>query len=139
MEISVLDAGNYFKGLLLLIRQDHKITETETTLMRRIGRSLGLEKEFCEEAIRDILENTYINDSPPTFATRELAMKFVRDGIRIASSPDGVREPEDRWLSLIVKANGIDVGWYDGEKSNPASTGVDQPFEADDLLVRYRG
>jgi hypothetical protein len=106
MEISVLDAGNYFKGLLLLIRQDHKITESETTTMMRIGRTLGLEREFCEEAIRDILENKYITVTPPTFSTHELAMKFVRDGLRIAYSPGGVKEPEDRWLSAIVKANG---------------------------------
>jgi len=139
MEISVLDAGNYFKGLLLLIRQDHKITDTETTLMMRIGRTLGLEREFCEEAIRDILENKYITDTPPTFSTHELAMKFVRDGLRIASSPEGVNEPEDQWLSAIVTANGIDTGWYLQEKSHLVPAGTDQPFEADDLRVKYRG
>lgn len=139
MEISVLDAGNYFKGLLLLIRQDHKITDKETILMRRIGRSLGLEKEFCEEAIRDILENQYITDTPPTFSTQELAKKFIRDGLRIASSAVGVNEPEDRWLSAIVEANGIEAGWYDREKSKPGSADGDTPFEADGLRVRYRG
>ncbi len=139
MEISVLDAGNYFKGLLLLIRQDHKITESETTMMMRIGRTLGLEREFCEEAIRDILENRYITDTPPTFSTHELAMKFVRDGLRIASSPGRVNDPEDRWLSAIVKANGIDDGWYVAEKSNIGQVEHDRPFEADGLRVRYRG
>jgi len=138
MEISVLDAGNYFKGLLLLIRQDHKITGSETTIMMRIGHSLGLEKKFCEEAIRDILENRYITDTPPTFSTHKLAMKFLRDGLRIASSADGVNEPEDRWLSAIVEANGIDAGWYHREKSIVTPMSGDQPFEADDLHVRYR-
>lgn len=139
MEISVLEAGNYFKGLLLLIRQDHKITEKETSMMLRIGRTLGLEKEFCEEAIRDILENRYITNVPPKFSTHELARKFVKDGLRIAFTPGGVKEPEDRWLSAIVEANGIDSGWYNTEKSNLVPAENDQPFEADGLRVRYRG
>ena len=84
MEISVIDASNYFKGLLLLIRKDHKVTGAENALMARIGKRLGFEKEFCESAVQEILKNRYIEDSPPEFSSRELAMMFVRDGLALA-------------------------------------------------------
>lgn len=48
MKISLLDAGEYFWGLLLLTRKDHKTAEEEVELMKRIGRTLGFEKQFCD-------------------------------------------------------------------------------------------
>lgn len=65
MKIRLLDASEYFRGLLLLIRQDHTITESETRLIRRVGKTLGFEKEFCDNAIQDILENEYIREGCP--------------------------------------------------------------------------
>ena len=70
MNISVVDASNYFKGLLLLIRKDRKVTESEVEFMRHIGKALGFERQFCENAIQGILENEHIRDQPPRFATK---------------------------------------------------------------------
>ena len=83
MNISIVDGSNYFKGLLLLIRKDRKVSESEIHLMQRIGKILGFEKEFCDTAITDILENTYIQDEIPLFSTKELAEKFIKDGLSI--------------------------------------------------------
>ena len=59
MKITVLDGSNYFKGLLLLIRKDRKITQAEIELMKRVGNTLGFEKTFCDNAISEILGNRY--------------------------------------------------------------------------------
>jgi hypothetical protein len=50
MTITVKDGSEYFRGLLLLIAKDHRITEEETTLMKRIGKTLGFENDFCDNA-----------------------------------------------------------------------------------------
>jgi hypothetical protein len=65
MNISVIDGSSYFKGLLLLIRKDRRITESEVRLVKRVGKALGFESRFCGNAIHEILENSYIADTPP--------------------------------------------------------------------------
>jgi hypothetical protein len=68
MNISYSEAGDYFRGLLLLIRKDHKIIEEEKTLLMRFGKSLGFASTFCAGAVSEIIENKYISDSPPVFS-----------------------------------------------------------------------
>jgi len=98
MKISPIDAGEYFRGLLLLIGKDRTITEAEKELMKRIGKTLGFEREFCDNAIRDVLENKYIADTPPEFSTNDLAMKFIKDGLAIAFSDNKLHMSEAEWL-----------------------------------------
>ncbi|MCL4538142.1 MAG: TerB family tellurite resistance protein [Bacteroidetes bacterium] len=112
MEISVIDASNYFKGLLLLIRKDHKVTGAENALMARIGKRLGFEKEFCESAVQEILKNRYIEDSPPEFSSRELAMMFVRDGLALAFADSVMDYKEEKWLRSVVDKNSLSRHWF---------------------------
>ena len=95
MKITVLDGSNYFKGLLLLIRKDHKITESEIQLMKRIGKTLGFEPKFCDNAIHEILENKYIVDVTPEFSTKEIAIKFIKDGLTLAFSDNEAHPSEE--------------------------------------------
>ena len=60
MKITVIEGSNYFRGLLLLISKDRKLTEPEIILMKRIGKALGFEKDFCNDAIHEILENKFV-------------------------------------------------------------------------------
>jgi hypothetical protein len=69
--ISISDAGSYFRGLLVLARKDRKVTDAEIGLIKRIGRSLGLATEFCENAIRDLLENEHIPIHPRSLPRRQ--------------------------------------------------------------------
>jgi hypothetical protein len=139
MTIDILDGSNYFKGLLLLIRKDHKITETESELLKKIGRSLGLERRFCEEAIRDILENSYISETPPKFSSDELAKRFVRDGLRLAMSDNELHALEEEWLSEVATANGLPSGWFADHKRAALDGTIGERFEAFDLRVQYVG
>jgi hypothetical protein len=51
MNISVIDGVNYLKGLLLLIRKDRRISDSEIRLLRRIGKALGFERKFCDNEV----------------------------------------------------------------------------------------
>jgi hypothetical protein len=138
MRITLIDASNYFKGLLLLIRKDGRVTDAEKELTRRIGKSLGFEKEFCDNAIHEILENKFIIDTPPEFSSRELAMKFIKDGLTLASSEDEVRAPEEEWLKSTATKNGLSVEWFSEERQKTVRTkGVDAHLEVDHLIVEH--
>jgi hypothetical protein len=138
MKITLIDASNYFKGLLLLIRKDGRVTDKEKELTRRIGKSLGFEKEFCDNAIHEILENKFIVDTPPEFSSRELAMKFIKDGLTLASSEDEVRAPEEEWLKSTATKNGLSVEWFSQEWQKADRTkGIDAHLEVDHLTVEH--
>jgi hypothetical protein len=138
MKITRVDASNYYRGLLLLIRKDGKVTDTEKELTRRIGKSLGFEKEFCDNAIQEILENKFIVDSPPEFSSTELAKKFIKDGLTLASSDDEILAPEEEWLKSTAKKNGLSLEWFFRERQNTAKTkGLDAHLEVDHLTVEH--
>jgi hypothetical protein len=138
MKITLIDASNYFKGLLLLIRKDGKVTDKEKELTRRIGKSLGFEREFCDNAIHEILENKFIVDTPPEFSSRELAMKFIKDGLTLASSDDEVRAPEEEWLKSTATKNGLEIEWFSQERQTTLhARGVDARLEVDHLTVEH--
>lgn len=136
MKISVIDASNYFKGLLLLIGKDRKITDPEIALLQRIGRTFGFEKVFCDNAIRDILENKFILDVPPEFSRTELAKKFIKDGLTLAASDNAIDPSEEEWLLSIAEKNGLDSQWFYKERQDTEKgIGVHGLLEADGLTV----
>jgi hypothetical protein len=138
MNISVIDGSNYFKGLLLLIGKDRKITDSEIELMRRVGKALGFEKEFYENAIHELLENTYIEDIPPTFSTSELAVRFIKDGLSLAYSDDELHSKEEEWLRLTAQKNGLTAEWFNEERDTCARRlKPGTHLEVDDLTVKY--
>jgi uncharacterized tellurite resistance protein B-like protein len=138
MKISVLEASNYFKGLLLLIRKDRKISQIETELMKRIGKTLGFEKEFCDGAIRDILANKFIEDTPPEFSTKELALKFIKDGFSVAFADNEFDPSEEQWLRFTAERNRIEPEIFSREHEIAAKRITSLVhLEVDDLTVMY--
>ena len=139
MTISVRDGSEYFRGLLLLIAKDRHISDAETILMKRIGKALGLEKDFCNNAIQEILENPFIGPEPPHFATQDLAKKFIRDGLTLAMSDDEPHESEESWLESVAAKNGIGAEWLAQERNLTPLRRKDHDsrLEVDDLTVEY--
>ena len=136
MNISVVDASNYFKGLLLLIRKDRKVTESEVELMKRIGKALGFEREFCEQAIHGILENEHVRDQPPKFFAKELAVKFIQDGLTLAFSDNEMHPSEEEWLRFVAELNGLDGQWFLRERETAAKKKtMPARIEVDDMTV----
>ena len=138
MRIKIIDGSNYFKGLLLLIRQDRKITESEKLLMKRIGKTLGFEREFCENAIHEILDNKHIPDTIPEFSSIELAKKFIRDGLAIAHSDSEVHPLEEEWLRQTAMNYGIETSWFEDEcRKVSGSKHLPEHLEVDSLTVTH--
>ena len=138
IKIPLIDASNYFRGLLLLIRKDRRLAEPEIQLMKRIGKRLGFEDKFCDNAIQEILENKYIVDVPPEFSKKELAMKFIKDGLQLSFSDHEMHPLEDEWLKSTAEKNGIDMKWFLQERETAMERkGLDVYLEVDDLIVQY--
>ncbi len=112
MNIPILDASNYFRGLLLLIRKDRKITQPEIDLMRRVGKVLGFEQRFCDNAIEEILENKFIVDEPPSFSSKGLAVSFVKDGLSLALADGEFHPNEEHWLRSAAEKNGLTADFF---------------------------
>jgi hypothetical protein len=138
MKINVIDASNYFKGLLLLIGKDRKITDPEIALVQRIGKAFGFEKVFCDNAIRDILENKFILDVPPEFSKKELAKKFIKDGLTLAASDNEIDPSEEKWLLSIAEQNGLDPQWfYEELQRTKKGSDIRGVLEVDGLTAEY--
>lgn len=137
LTISVIDASNYLKGLMLLIRKDHRVTESERSLIMRIGKSLGFDREFCELTINEILDNKHIEDLPPKFSEKKLAEKFIKDGLAVIFSDNIIHPAEEEWLIAAAERNDMDISAY--YKLKKAYTAIDAGFEkleAEDLNVK---
>jgi hypothetical protein len=138
MKITLIDASNYFKGLLLLVGKDRKIADPENEMMQRIGKTFGFEKVFCDNAIRDILENKFILDVPPEFSEKELAKKFIRDGLTLAASDNEIHPSEEAWLLSTAEKNGLDAQWFYKERqSMERGSDIHGVLEVDGLTVEY--
>lgn len=138
MHISPQEGSEYFRGLLLLISKDRVITESEITLMKRVGKALGFDQQFTEEAIETILDNSYIRSDPPRFSSTDLSKRFIRDGLAIARSDNGIHKVEAEWLRAVAEQNGIDLAWFTAEKDTIARSQKDlgTSLEADNFKVQ---
>jgi len=138
MKITLMDGVNYLKGLLLLIRKDRTVTDAESRLVKRIGRALGFERTFCDNAIREILENRYIEDVPPEFSTKKVAVKFIKDGLALACSDKEVHPSEEAWLRSTAEKNGLGLTWFRHTlASTPQRIRRHFFLEAESLVVAY--
>ncbi|MBL1213792.1 MAG: hypothetical protein HND52_10590 [Ignavibacteriae bacterium] len=108
MNYDILDKSNYLKGLLLLCRKDNLVAKEEKEILVSIGKELGFEKRFCENAVQEIMENEYIIDVPPKFSNKELAEKFLEDGVRLAMADKCLHLFELQWLAQTAEINNVD-------------------------------
>jgi len=138
MNISTQEGSEYFRGLLVLISKDRVITESEVTLMLRVGKALGFEPDFTREAIDSILDNSYIKSDPPVFADQGLAKRFLRDGLAIARSDNGIHRAEAEWLRSVAAQNGIPTDWFETERTAVVRSqkNLGAPLEVDDFKVQ---
>jgi len=137
MKIPLMDGVNYLKGLLLLIRKDSKITDGEIRLVKRIGNVLGFERKFCDNAIHEILENKHIEDAPPAFSTKKLAVKFIKDGLALAYSDKEVHPSEEAWLRSTAEKNGLGGAWFRHMLARTPPRNQLFFLEAESLVVAY--
>lgn len=138
LHIAVQEAGSYFKGLLLLIGTDNTITDAEQELLMRVGKALGFEKEFCRNAIQEVLDNKYLVDSLPTFSSKEVVEKFVMDGLAIAAADGHIHKLEEQWLLATAKRYLLSEQWFADQKLLAMKrSAIPDTLQADSLVVDY--
>jgi len=108
MKLTMLDRSTYLKGLMLLIKKDNVIAESEKKLMIKIGQTLGFDKSFIETSIKDLMDNQYITDNLPTFSNVAFAESFILDGLKVAFSDNDFAPEEMELLTSIAEQNGIE-------------------------------
>jgi hypothetical protein len=108
---------------MLLIRKDRKIDAAERTMAVRIGKILSFEKNFCENVIEQIMDNTYIVDLPPRFSATEIAGCFIKDGLKLSFVDGHIHKNELIWLKAVAEINGLEDKWYDDSVKAAADQG----------------
>lgn len=111
MKISLLDRSLYYKGLMVLIRQDREIHEKEKKIMMDIGKKLGFDRKFCAKTMAGILVNRYITDAPPRFSKVGVARCFLLDSLKLSAADGQIHEAEISWLTSVAKNNGLADFW----------------------------
>lgn len=132
MKISLLDRSLYYKGLMVLIRQDHEIHEKEKKLMMIIGKKLGFDRKFSAKTMEDILVNPYISDAPPRFSKAAVARSFLLDGLTLSAADGQIHEAEISWLASVARQNGLADFWagaLEQFRSAPRTGIPGDPFE----------
>jgi hypothetical protein len=115
VKIPLSERGNYYRGLLVLIRKDREINTRERELMVQFGQVLDFDKRFCEAAIGDLMGNKHIRDEPVTFSDRAIAECFLRDAVLLALVDGDLHPKEVTWLKSVADANQVDNQWLQDE------------------------
>lgn len=118
MLMNLMDRSFYLKGLLLLVKKDGNIYPEEKEMLMRLGRLLQFNEEFCETAIRDLLQNDHIKDFELKFSNEECAKVFLKDGIKMAFADNSLHVDEYNWLKQIAMANNISDTWLSFQLSS---------------------
>jgi hypothetical protein len=112
MTINQIDRSNYFKGLLILIGTNRKITENERLIITDVAQILGFGHNFVDTAIDELFGNQYIIAEPPRFSNHILAEIFIRDGMRIAFANKVLHLYELQWLARFAVNNNFSKQWF---------------------------
>jgi hypothetical protein len=115
MTVPLIERGDYYRGLLVLIRRDRVISARERELMIQLGRSLDFDARFCESAIDDLLNNPHIKAVPVKFADRKTAESFIRDAIMLAHADGKLHPKELAWLKAVAHENRLKTRWLNAE------------------------
>jgi hypothetical protein len=103
-----MDRGRYFRGLLALVRQDRHVTAAEREVVMRVGRRFGFARDFCREALDEVLSNPHLREQAPSFSDPLVARLFLVEAMALSQS-DGRLDPRElRWLQAAAARNGIE-------------------------------
>lgn len=107
MNIPIIDKSNYLKGLFITAKLDGKLNNPEIEILKTVSEKFGFSKDFFEETIRNLLRNKYIIEEKIKFSSKELAISFIEDAIKLANSSDSLTENKINWLRKISELNEI--------------------------------
>jgi hypothetical protein len=135
IKISLVDRSLYYKSLMLLIRKDRKIHDEEKSMMMSIGQMLGFNSKFCANTLEEILDNNHIIDSPPLFSETDIALCFIRDGLKLSGADGQIQKAELTWLKSVAESNGLSNLWAGELEKYYRAQRTDNP--EDNLELRH--
>lgn len=118
IKLDIIDKSNYFRGILLLMRKDSQISEQERNFVFKIGKTLGFDKEFIEDSIKDLMYNEFIEDNPPAFSNPEIAKSFIIDGLKLVSTDTFLDPNEITFLKKTAERNLLPEIWIKERMDN---------------------
>ena len=134
MNISAIDRSNYLKGLLIVAKKDNQLADVEKSIIKSFSEKLGFASDFCDEVIRNLLANKYIDESPIKFSSENIAQSFITDGLRLAYTNNKIPDPEIKWLKKTAVLNGIEEKWFD-EKNKSSAGHTNQSLVSESALL----
>jgi hypothetical protein len=134
LSLTTIDKSKYFRGLLILIRKDHKVSSEEKELLMNVGTRLGFEKKFCETALNEILENEFIEDDAPEFSNLPIAESFIQDGITLAISDSDLNPEELLFLKATLDKNHLTENWFSDKLKDAIDRGRHNHLEIEKFL-----
>ena len=107
MELTYKDRSEFLRGFLILIKKDNKVTESEKNMALVVGNYFGFSQDFCENAIKVLLENEYISEKPPIFSNKCIAKFFIVESYKIFNQIHTLDQNEEEWLISTAALNQI--------------------------------
>lgn len=107
-EITYKDRSEFLRGFATIIIKNNCNNVDEKTMFSVIGKYFGFEKEFCEEAVNNLLINKYISENPAIFSNKFVAEFFITDVSKIMSHTNSLSDDAKEWLRLTAEANKVD-------------------------------
>ncbi len=108
MEMNQIDKSNFFRGLLLLVSKDNKISQSEKEIILSIGKRFGYSTDYCLQSVNEILVNKYVSHKPPKFTEKATAEQFINLSIQIAVLDYNLHIEEIHWIIDTATVNHID-------------------------------
>jgi len=106
-----IDRSNYLRGLLLLIRKDKNVWDYEHVFFLEESASLGFDKEFSVTALRELIGNKYIDNTPPLFSNKNYAVRLIIRGVSLIRQNIRIHPDEVNFLIATARVNGLSDKW----------------------------
>jgi len=107
-----IDKSSFLRGILVIVTKDGKISDEERNFVMKIGKELGFEKTFCHSAINEILDNQFVEMTPPEFSDKNIAEKFIYKGVELAYADSHFHPKEIDYLKETALKNGFTEDWF---------------------------
>lgn len=137
--LTVKDKSEYLRGMFILIRIDNKITLYEKNALITISKILDFNRKFCTDALDELLENTFIIESPPKFSTQIIGETFINDSIKLAFSDQEFHLNERGWIRNTAKNNNIGKDYFENKineyENNESVQLTNYVFDVEKLIV----
>ena len=95
------------------MRKDFKVSPEEKKFVFKLGKTLGFDREFVDDSIKDILYNEFIDEKPPKFTDPKITECFIKDGMRLIVSDHAIDLNELKCLEKTAQANSLNKDWFE--------------------------